>query len=340
MLVPAELGGEGARAADVADVCAILGRACASTAMIFAMHQVKLACLARHARGVPGSSLSCARSPSVNCCSPPRPPRAPTAATSARATRRCARRRPRFAAARRLLHLLRPRGRRARHHGAPRARARRNPIRCSSSSAVRTTRSSRPRPGTRSACAALAASASFFAPRAGPTRCWPNPTTASTARPWRPTRICSGARHGAASPPAPSPAPAPSSARRRARPAAACRPPPRSSPRARLSLETLRGAVQAGLANFERHAADPGGLADHGSAARADLAQGRGLRARGGDGDDRDARLRPCRLSQRQPIRDGPLPARHPLGADHDQQRPHSRQRRTRGADERGRRPR
>ena len=52
MLVPAELGGDGARAADVVDVCAILGRACASTAMIFAMHQVKLACLARHARGV------------------------------------------------------------------------------------------------------------------------------------------------------------------------------------------------------------------------------------------------------------------------------------------------
>ena len=53
MLVPAELGGDGARAADVVDVCAILGRACASTAMIFAMHQVKLACLARHARGAP-----------------------------------------------------------------------------------------------------------------------------------------------------------------------------------------------------------------------------------------------------------------------------------------------
>jgi len=51
MLVPAELGGGGARAADVVDVCAILGRACGSAAMIFAMHQVKLACLARHARG-------------------------------------------------------------------------------------------------------------------------------------------------------------------------------------------------------------------------------------------------------------------------------------------------
>ncbi len=51
MLIPSELGGEGARAADVADVCATLGRACGSTAMIFAMHQVKIACLVRHARG-------------------------------------------------------------------------------------------------------------------------------------------------------------------------------------------------------------------------------------------------------------------------------------------------
>ncbi|MGD0184715.1 MAG: acyl-CoA dehydrogenase family protein [Roseiarcus sp.] len=53
MLIPSELGGEGARAADIADVCATLGRACASTAMIFAMHQVKVACLVRHARGNP-----------------------------------------------------------------------------------------------------------------------------------------------------------------------------------------------------------------------------------------------------------------------------------------------
>ena len=51
MLIPSGLGGEGARAADVADVCAILGGACSSTGMIFAMHQVKVACLVRHARG-------------------------------------------------------------------------------------------------------------------------------------------------------------------------------------------------------------------------------------------------------------------------------------------------
>ena len=51
MLVAAELGGESARAADVADVCAILGAACSATAMIFAMHQVKVACVARHSKG-------------------------------------------------------------------------------------------------------------------------------------------------------------------------------------------------------------------------------------------------------------------------------------------------
>jgi acyl-CoA dehydrogenase len=53
MLIPTEWGGEGARAADVANVCATLGRACGATAMIFAMHQVNVACLVRHARGNP-----------------------------------------------------------------------------------------------------------------------------------------------------------------------------------------------------------------------------------------------------------------------------------------------
>jgi acyl-CoA dehydrogenase len=52
LMIPAALGGEGARAADIVDVCYILGGACASTAMIFAMHQVKVACLVRHTRGI------------------------------------------------------------------------------------------------------------------------------------------------------------------------------------------------------------------------------------------------------------------------------------------------
>jgi acyl-CoA dehydrogenase len=49
--IPREFGGEGASIFDVADTCYTLGRACASTAMIVAMHQTKVACLIRHSRG-------------------------------------------------------------------------------------------------------------------------------------------------------------------------------------------------------------------------------------------------------------------------------------------------
>ena len=48
--VPADLGGEGATIPDVAGICYALGRACASTGMIFAMHQIMVAILIRHAR--------------------------------------------------------------------------------------------------------------------------------------------------------------------------------------------------------------------------------------------------------------------------------------------------
>jgi len=46
--VPKALGGEGLGIGDVADVCYQLGQACASTGMIFAMHQIKVACIRRH----------------------------------------------------------------------------------------------------------------------------------------------------------------------------------------------------------------------------------------------------------------------------------------------------
>jgi acyl-CoA dehydrogenase len=49
--VPREFGGEGATVSDVAEICYGLGRACAATAMIYAMHQTKVACLTRHGRG-------------------------------------------------------------------------------------------------------------------------------------------------------------------------------------------------------------------------------------------------------------------------------------------------
>jgi acyl-CoA dehydrogenase len=46
--VPKALGGEALSISDVADVCFRLGQACASTGMIFAMHQIKVACIRRH----------------------------------------------------------------------------------------------------------------------------------------------------------------------------------------------------------------------------------------------------------------------------------------------------
>jgi acyl-CoA dehydrogenase len=51
IMVPHEFGGEGASVSDVVDVCYMLGRSCAATAMVYAMHQTKVACLVRHGRG-------------------------------------------------------------------------------------------------------------------------------------------------------------------------------------------------------------------------------------------------------------------------------------------------
>jgi acyl-CoA dehydrogenase len=49
--IPPEFGGGGASILDITDMCYALGRSCASTAMIFAMHQTKVACLIRHGTG-------------------------------------------------------------------------------------------------------------------------------------------------------------------------------------------------------------------------------------------------------------------------------------------------
>jgi len=49
--IPQAFGGDGASISDITDMCYTLGRACSSTAMIFAMHQTKVACLVRHGTG-------------------------------------------------------------------------------------------------------------------------------------------------------------------------------------------------------------------------------------------------------------------------------------------------
>ena len=53
MMVPVELGGEGASISDAVDACYIIARGCSSSAMIFAMHQIMVAILVRHAANSP-----------------------------------------------------------------------------------------------------------------------------------------------------------------------------------------------------------------------------------------------------------------------------------------------
>ncbi|MBN3757138.1 acyl-CoA/acyl-ACP dehydrogenase [Paraburkholderia sp. Tr-20389] len=47
-MVPARFGGAGLSLADVAAICEILAQGCASTAMIYAMHQIQVACIEEH----------------------------------------------------------------------------------------------------------------------------------------------------------------------------------------------------------------------------------------------------------------------------------------------------
>jgi acyl-CoA dehydrogenase len=48
ILVPAGEGGPGAGIADVVSICHVLGQHCASTAMVYAMHQIQVSCVVRH----------------------------------------------------------------------------------------------------------------------------------------------------------------------------------------------------------------------------------------------------------------------------------------------------
>jgi acyl-CoA dehydrogenase len=50
-MISREFGGESASISEIAEICFVLGRACAATAMIFAMHQTVIACLLRFGVG-------------------------------------------------------------------------------------------------------------------------------------------------------------------------------------------------------------------------------------------------------------------------------------------------
>ena len=119
--VPKVFGGDGAPIGDLADVCYTLGKACSSTRMIYAMHQTKVACIVRHGRGqawhealmraIARDQLLLASSTTEGNNGGERPlqRRARRARTATRIDAR----------ARRDGHLLRGRGRRPRHDGAP-----------------------------------------------------------------------------------------------------------------------------------------------------------------------------------------------------------------------------
>lgn len=51
IMISPQLGGEGCSMTEIAEVCSILGQACAATAMTYAMHQIQIASLADHAVG-------------------------------------------------------------------------------------------------------------------------------------------------------------------------------------------------------------------------------------------------------------------------------------------------
>jgi acyl-CoA dehydrogenase len=51
IMVPKSEGGGDASVADVMAICHELGRRCAATAMVYAMHQIQVACIVRHAGG-------------------------------------------------------------------------------------------------------------------------------------------------------------------------------------------------------------------------------------------------------------------------------------------------
>lgn len=51
--VPVSLGGDGCSLQDLIDMCEVLGEHCASTAMVFAMHQIEVVCLVQHGEESP-----------------------------------------------------------------------------------------------------------------------------------------------------------------------------------------------------------------------------------------------------------------------------------------------
>ena len=104
---------------------------------------------------------------------------------------------------------------------------------------------------------------------------------------------------------------------------------------AKMTLAKLRAIITANLDSYAAHQHDERALSSLDFQSSDQPAQGGSFRACGGNGDERDARLRTVRIPQRRRLQRRPASARRAFGADHDQQRPHPRQYRNRQPDER-----
>jgi acyl-CoA dehydrogenase len=51
--IPGELGGMGSSLAELSSICTVLGQQCATSAMVFAMHQIQVLCVLRHYQAQP-----------------------------------------------------------------------------------------------------------------------------------------------------------------------------------------------------------------------------------------------------------------------------------------------
>lgn len=51
--VPTEFGGGGCSVSELSAICSTLGQYCSATAMVYAMHQIQVACIVRHAQDAP-----------------------------------------------------------------------------------------------------------------------------------------------------------------------------------------------------------------------------------------------------------------------------------------------
>ena len=200
--VPQALGGEGASIADVADVCFQLGQACSSTGMIYAMHQIKVACIMRHMGENATLQRMLRRLCSEQLLLASSTTEGQAAATSAPARRRSSTRRA-DASLSSAAPASSPTAPTPTASSPPRA-ARpmlRPPTRCWWRSSRATTRSSACRAGTRSACAAPAARASRCGAARSAEQILPDPYEKnSQRRPWCRSRTCCGARCGPGSP--------------------------------------------------------------------------------------------------------------------------------------------